>query len=102
MYNIRFTEQADSDLLNIYIYTHRNWGAQQATRYTDLMREALQKIAKKPNRIGTVDRSYLCPGYRSYHQQRHLIFYRVEGNYVEILRFLHDSMDITNHFPEDI
>jgi toxin ParE1/3/4 len=102
MYNIRFTEQADLDLLNIYTYTHNNWGELQATKYTDFLREALHKIATKPDRIGTVDRSYLRLGYRSYHQQRHLIFYRVEGNYVEVIRFLHDSMDVEKHFPDEI
>jgi toxin ParE1/3/4 len=101
MHDIRFTEQADLDLLNIYTYTHSTWGAQQATKCTDLLRAALHKIAEKPDRIGTVDRSYLRPGYRSYHQQRHLIFYRVEGNYIEVIRFLHDSMDIAQHFHDD-
>jgi toxin ParE1/3/4 len=102
MYSIRFTEQADLDLLNIYIYTHNNWGEPQANRYTDSLRDAIYKIATEPERIGTVDRSYLRPGYRSYHQQRHLIFYRVEDNYVEVIRFLHDSMDIATHFPNDV
>lgn len=98
MYSIRFTEQADIDLLNIYTYSYRSWGEPQAVKYTDLLRDALNKIAVNPERIGTVDRSYLRPGYRSYHQQRHLIFYRAVDNYVEIIRFLHDSMDIDKQF----
>lgn len=101
MYSIRFTEQADLDLLNIYTYSYRSWGELQAVKYTDLLREAINKIAANPERIGTVDRSSLRPGYRSYHQQRHLIFYRAVDNYVEIIRFLHDSMDIDKHLPKE-
>lgn len=100
MYKIRFTEQADLDLISIYSYSYRSWGEPQAIKYTELLREAINKIAANPERIGTVDRSYLRPGYRSYHQQRHLIFYRVVDSCVEIVRFLHDSMDIESHFPD--
>lgn len=48
MYSIRFTEQADLDLLNIYTYSYRSWGELQAVKYTDLLREALNKIAANP------------------------------------------------------
>lgn len=101
MHNIRLTELADADLIGIYIYTHNSWGEPQAIKYTNALKAAFDKIAENPIRIGTVDRSEVRPGYRSYHQQRHLIFYRVVGNTVEIVRLLHDSMNVTQHFPED-
>lgn len=101
MHNIRLTELADADLIGIYIYTHNSWGEPQAIKYTNALKGAFEKIAENPVRIGTVDRSDVRPEYRSYRQQRHLIFYRVVGNTVEIVRLLHDSMDITKHFSED-
>ena len=73
----------------------------QATKYTDALRLAVELLAAKPDRPGTIDRSNLRQGYRSYHQQRHLIFYRVVGQDIEIIRILHDSMDVPRHFPED-
>lgn len=100
MFNIRLTELADADLISIYVYTFNRYGESQAVKYTNALKEAFNKIAANPNRIGTVDRSEVRLGYRSYHQQRHLIFYRVVDNDVEIVRLLHDSMDITKHFPE--
>ncbi len=84
-----------------YTYSYSSWGEPQAVKYTDLLRESINKISANPERIGTVDRSYLRLGYRSYHQQRHLIFYRTVDNYVEIIRFLHDSMDIDKHFSQE-
>ncbi|MEM8503687.1 MAG: type II toxin-antitoxin system RelE/ParE family toxin [Cyanobacteria bacterium P01_D01_bin.1] len=101
MYSIRLTEQADADLLSIYTYSYNTWGDQQAAKYTDGLREAIKRIADQPNRIGTVDRSSVRLGYRSYHQKRHLIFYRTVDNYVEIVRILHDSMDIDQQFSEE-
>lgn len=97
MYRVRFTEQADSDLFNIYLYTYKTWGVTQADKYTDGLREAIAFLAQEPGRPGTVDCSALRPGYRSYHHQRHLIFYRVVKDALEIIRILHDSMDVPRH-----
>ncbi|EKU96603.1 plasmid stabilization system protein [Leptolyngbya sp. PCC 7375] len=96
MHKIRYTELADTDLFDIYVYTYQTWGASQAISYTAGLKSAIDRIAQEPTRPGTIDRSNLRQGYRSYHQQRHLIFYRVVENTIEIIRVLHDSMDIAN------
>lgn len=57
MYSIRFTEQADADLLGIYIYTYNTWNEAQAIKYTDGLKDRINKIAANPERLGTVDRS---------------------------------------------
>ena len=101
MYGIRFTEQADTDLFDIYIYTYETWGLPQAVKYTDGLKAAIDWLAEDPNRPGTKNRSDLRQGYRSYHKQRHLIFYRVAGEYVEIIRILHDSMDVPRRLAEE-
>ena len=72
MYSIRFTEQADADLLSIYIYTYNAWNEAQAVEYTDGLKAAVNKLAENPERIGSVDRSAVCPGYRSYRYENHL------------------------------
>ena len=72
MYSIRFTEQADADLLAIYIYTYNTWNEAQAIKYTDGLKTAVNKLAENPERLGTVDRSTVRPGYRSYRYQSHL------------------------------
>ncbi|MEL6161425.1 MAG: type II toxin-antitoxin system RelE/ParE family toxin [Cyanobacteria bacterium J06627_32] len=81
MYSIRFTEQADADLLSIYVYTYNTWNEAQAIEYTDGLKAAVNQLAKNPSRLGTVDRSAVRPGYRSYRYQSHLVFYRVSGQF---------------------
>jgi len=100
MYSIRFTEQADTDLLGIYVYTHNTWNKDQANQYTAGLKDAINKLAANPERIGTVDRSVVRPGYRSDRYQSHLIFYRVTGNYLEVVRILHKRMDIRKQFSD--
>ncbi len=95
-----FTEQADADLFGIYVHTYQTWGEKQAIKYTNLLRHAIEKIAANPTFPGTRDRTEVRPGYRSYHAQRHLIFYRSVERRIEIVRILHDSMDIRSHLPE--
>ena len=36
-------------------------------------------------------------GYRKHHVGRHLIFYRLIASQIEIIRILHDRMDIDSH-----
>ena len=55
MYSIRFTEQADADLLGIYIYTYNTWNEDQAIEYRGTASVAATKcnkrsaVSKKPN-----------------------------------------------------
>lgn len=100
MLEVRYTKLADSDLFNIYLYTYQTWGADQAKTYTDALKAAINRIAEKPERPETKDRSSLYPGCRSYLMKRHLIFYRVSGDYLEIMRILHGNMDITSRLAE--
>lgn len=101
MYNIRFTEQADTDLYGIYIYTFQTWGDRQADKYSELLREAIHRLAEDPFRPETKDRSDVGQAYRSHHCGRHLIFYHIRDEQIEILRILHDSMDVHRHFADD-
>ena len=101
MYSIRFTEQADTDLLGIYVYTYSTWNEKQAILYTNGLKEAIDKIANNPERIGMVDRSAVRSGYRSDRYQSHVVFYRIVGNYVEVVRILHKRMDITKQFSDE-
>jgi toxin ParE1/3/4 len=41
------------------------------------------------------------PGYCKYHVGRHLIFYRQVSDGLEIVRVLHDRMDVETHFNDE-
>ena len=95
---INITPQARSDLKNILKYTQKTWGTEQRVRYKKLLDDALTKIAANPA-LGK-PRQELRLGYYSYHVGRHYIFYRVLDDGVEVVRVLHDSMDVGQHLPE--
>ena len=94
--------QAKRDIAEVLAYTRERWGTERAFAYATLIREALEAIAADPG-IGK-PRGELRPGVVAHHiarrgrPARHLLFYRVSASgTVEIIRFLHDSMDFERH-----
>ncbi|MFZ1750692.1 MAG: type II toxin-antitoxin system RelE/ParE family toxin [Saprospiraceae bacterium] len=92
MLKLLIKPEAENDLEKIYQYTFENWGIEQAEKYQDELYEGMQMISKRPN-IGKVY-PYSIEEYRKLHVNRHLIFYRFNAHKCEIIRILHDSMDI--------
>lgn len=84
--------RARSDLKGIWSYTFKKWGAQQADRYLQDIDTEIRSLLKFPE-IGTpCDSARL--GYRALHVHRHLVFYRITPAQIEIVRVLHDAMDV--------
>ncbi|WP_419662583.1 type II toxin-antitoxin system RelE/ParE family toxin [Desulfosarcina variabilis] len=92
----RLTAKAVDDMKSIGRFTERKWGREQRNRYLAMLDSSFNTIAYQPE-IGTAC-GYIKKGYRKYHVGRHLIFYRQENQDIEIIRILHDSMDIETHF----
>jgi toxin ParE1/3/4 len=89
------SEQALEDIENIWLYTLENWSADQADRYYNLIFEEIEFICQNFNAGKSIE--HLRKGYRYSKVKSHLIFYRksVSGN-IEIIRVLHQNMDIEN------
>ncbi len=96
MLSIRLAVSAIQDMKDIGRYTRKNWGREQRDRYLSKLDHCFQMIAHRPEIGKACD--YIRPGYRKYHIGRHLIFYRQDGTYLEIIRILHDRMDVESHF----
>jgi toxin ParE1/3/4 len=92
----RLTAKAVEDMKAIGRFTERKWGREQRNRYLAMLDSSFDTITHQPG-IGTAC-DYVRTGYRKYHVGRHLIFYRQKNEGVEIIRILHDSMDIESHF----
>jgi toxin ParE1/3/4 len=90
------TPIARSDLKDISRYTDKNWGRQQRFKYIKQLKDRFSYLADKPQ-IGK-KRDEIIGSPHSYHEGRHVIFYRTTDNGIEILRVLHDSMDFPRHF----
>jgi toxin ParE1/3/4 len=93
------TNKAVEDLSNIWNYTFDHWSERQADIYYQLLIENCREILNKPNigknYKGIIDRLF---GIRA---GRHFIFYRkVNPNEVEIIRILHEQMDLKNSILE--
>ncbi|MBN3862180.1 type II toxin-antitoxin system RelE/ParE family toxin [Pseudomonas frederiksbergensis] len=102
------------DIVDILRLSQTQFGDQARQRYQALILAALQAIADTPSH----DRDELAPGLRSYHliysrqqakhppgtvkSSRYIVFYRVANDdVIEVVRLLHDAMEVQLHLPND-
>lgn len=75
---------------------------QQKNKYLRLLDAKFKQLSEHPH-LGA-RRDWIREGYRSARQGRHLIIYREVADGIEIVRVLHESMDIDRHLasaPDD-
>ena len=91
---------AKQDLENIWLYTFENWSFEQADRYLNLIMDEIEYVAQKPD--SGFDFSSVRKGYYRSRIKSHFIFYRIgqKNDIVEIIRILHQTMDIENRLSE--
>jgi toxin ParE1/3/4 len=94
----RLTAKARADLIDIGRYTQQTWGRDQRNCYLSRLDEAFHGLAREPDRGRPCDE--IRQGYRKYYQGRHVIFYRQAGEDIEIIRILHERMDIEARLSE--
>lgn len=87
--------QATERLKQISLYTLENYGEQQRKKYLGLLREAMQTVAKNPEK--GKERPEIKAGYYSISAGRHHIYYRVRDDHIEVIDVLHQSMEPLLH-----
>ncbi|WP_187477907.1 type II toxin-antitoxin system RelE/ParE family toxin [Amniculibacterium sp. G2-70] len=99
--NYKISVEAKNDIEKIWLYTFENWSLKQADRYFDLIMDEVEYIAENPN--SGKDYSDVRKGYLRSRIKSHFIFYKVnkKQNEVEIIRVLHQSMDIENRLNDE-
>jgi len=91
----QLTQKAVEDLKGIAIYTQENWGKNQRNLYLKMIDSAFHELSTNP-RLGTkVDD--IRAGYLKYRIGSHLIFYRMAYDDVQIVRILHQRMDVESN-----
>ncbi|NJK86461.1 MAG: type II toxin-antitoxin system RelE/ParE family toxin [Bacteroidales bacterium] len=91
----RISEKAISDLEKIWLYTFNKWSREQADRYHNLIVDEIEYIVENFEFCRKMD--YVRAGYRMSKVKSHLIFFKkAEDNIIEIIRILHQNMDIEN------
>lgn len=88
----KIARRAVLDLEEIWQFTAEKWSVEQADRYYKLLIGEFAHIRSNPN--GGKSMAHLRMGYRATKVKSHLIFYRVVNDTVEIIRILHERMDI--------
>jgi len=91
----RLTKKAIDDLRSIARYTQKTWGRTQRNKYLSKLDESFHILAQEPHLGQTCDE--IRQGYRKHHVGRHLIFYRHVAARIEIIRILHERMDVASH-----
>lgn len=88
------TKKAVADLEEIWYYTFEKWSVTQADRYYNLIIDEIKFICKNitaGKSMKHIRKDYCCSKVKS-----HLIFYRIINDTVEVIRILHERMDIEN------
>ena len=100
MAKYRLTNKATEDLDNIWNYTFDEWSERQADEYYTMLIASCEQIAANPNLFG---KRYdeIFDGLRGFKSGKHLLFYRIvnDGD-VEIIRILHERMDLRSRMTE--
>lgn len=92
----RLSREADRDLEDIFDYTVREFGINQAIAYVSGFEEVFISLTANPE-LGR-KRDEIRNGLRSIVKGSHTIFYRVLRSHIRIVRILHGSRDIIKFF----
>ena len=104
---VRLAEKAEHDLLDALVWTTDQFGALQADDYLETLTLTLEALTDGPNIVGSKVRDDIGLGIRTQHvarlgrKGRHLVVFRTaEGQAIDVIRMLHDSMDLAKHLPD--
>lgn len=94
--NYILSKEAEKDLEKIWLYTFEIWSQEQADRYVNLVFDEIEYLSLKPN--SGYDYGNVRNGYWRSKVKSHFIFYKInlKQNKIEIIRVLHEMMDIEN------
>lgn len=105
-WRVRLAEQAEQDLLGITHWTIDNFGVRQSEVYAQTLSLAIEALHDGPDVLGVQVREDIGPGMRTLHVARHgqkgrhfVVFRPAPEQTIDVLRLLHDSMDLAQHLP---
>ena len=105
VWTVRLGQQAEQDYIEILQWTTKTFGEGQASTYAETMALAVEALEDGPDVIGAIARDDIQPGIRTLHVARqgragrHFVVFRSTGSDIDVLRLLHDSMDLPRHLP---
>ena len=88
----RLTPRAAADLEAIASYSIDKWGTARMAEYLRSMNSRFEWLAENP--LAGRERSDVHPGYRSFPEGSHIIFYILSDENIDIIGIPQKSMDI--------
>ena len=96
---LELTEAALEDLRSIREYTLQNWGERQEDIYLDRLWNRFGELLAEPSSCRF--RHDLFPKCQVASEGKHIIFFRVRKDVLQVVRVLHATMDFKRHLGED-
>jgi len=110
-WRVRLTAVAQQDFRDILRWTTEKFGVNQARTYAETLSLALEDLCAGPGILGAKARNEIGLAIYSLHvtrkrrKGRHFVMFQVGNvdgeNVIDVLRILHDSMDIARHLSAD-
>lgn len=94
MSRVTYSPAAAADLDSIWDYTFEEWGADQADRYTEDIRDTCISLVLGEKRGRAVD---VREGYLKHAAGKHFVFFLSTDAGIAVIRILHQSMDVGQH-----
>lgn len=109
--SVVFAPQAARDIVSALDWSEDHFGQEARTRYAGLIAAAIEAVAADTTRAGVKLASPADPRLRLYHlrnvrsqhspdairRPRHFIVFRVRDDGLDIVRVLHEAMDLQRH-----
>ncbi len=102
-WEVRLSDTAEADYDGVLRWTSARFGAMQAASYGGLLAVALARLERGPATTGARQREEIGAGLRTLHlgrRGRHVILFRIGSELertIDVLRILHDAMDLARH-----
>ena len=108
-WTVRLTATAEADFEEILRWIVDRFGEAQARIYVETVSAALNDLTTGPTVVGAKKRDDILKGIFTLHvarkgrKGRHFVMFRVgrapDHDVVEVLRLLHDAVDLQRHLP---
>jgi toxin ParE1/3/4 len=107
-WRVRLSDLADTDFQGILLWTENRFGKEQSRIYEEALLTTFASLSEGPSTPGARFRPEVGQCLHTLHvagtrrRARHLVLFRVAGDgLIEIVRILHDGMDLSRHLPPD-
>ena len=110
IWSVRLTATAEADIQNILAWTLEHFGDRQARLHAETLSDALEALTAGPTTIGVKERTDIAKSLFALHvaragrKGRHFVLFRVQADrqrrWIEVLRLLHDAMDLPGHVAD--